>query len=145
MKLLLAYIFLLSVFGYSLAQSASRRPSGAELPPGYWPREKSQPIIDKTQVIRLSPDLSHLSEGERKAAGLLLEVGNIFQGLYEHQREARALTSYRDLVQLDKRLGSPVATQNLLTLYRLNQGPIATTLENKREPFLPVDGVEPGR
>ena len=25
-------------------------------------------------------------------------------------------------------------------MYRLSQGPIATTLENKREPFLPVDG-----
>ena len=34
---------------------------------------------------------------------------------------------------------------NLLTLYRLFQGPIATTLENKREPFLPVDPVVPGK
>ncbi|HVF89542.1 MAG TPA: NUDIX hydrolase [Blastocatellia bacterium] len=145
MKLLLVYIFLFSIFGYSLAQNAPRRPSGAGLPPGYWPREKSQPIIDKTQVIRLSPDLSHLGEGERKAAGLLLEVGNIFQSLYEHQREARALSSYRDLVQLDKSLGSPVETQNLLTLYRLNQGPITTTLDNEREPFLPVDPPQPGK
>jgi hypothetical protein len=32
-----------------------------------------------------------------------------------------------------------------LTLYRLNQGPIATTLENKREPFLPVEGVQAGK
>jgi hypothetical protein len=30
-------------------------------------------------------------------------------------------------------------------LYRLFQGPIATTLENKREPFLPVDPVAPGK
>ena len=28
-------------------------------------------------------------------------------------------------------------------LYRLFQGPIATTLDNKREPFLPVDGLKP--
>jgi hypothetical protein len=32
-----------------------------------------------------------------------------------------------------------------LTLYRLNQGPIATTLENKREPFLPVDPSKLGK
>src|SRR5918992_3625260 len=109
------------------------------LPVGYWPLEKSQPIIEKTQTITLSPDLSKLTEGERKAVAKLIEVGQIFQKLYEEQRHPEALASYRALVQLDKRTDSTPATQNLLTLYRLNQGPIATTLDNKREPFLPVD------
>src|SRR5215510_8086416 len=115
------------------------------LPTGYWPLEKSQPIIDKTQTIRLSGDLSKLSEGERKAVAKLVEVGQIFQKLYEEQRHPEALSSYRALEQLDKRTGSTPATQNLLTLYRLFQGPIATTLENKREPFLPVDPLKPGK
>src|SRR5688500_20332275 len=53
--------------------------------------------------------------------------------------------SYRALEQLDKRTGSKAETQNLLTLYRLFQGPIATTLDNKREPFLPVDSLKPGK
>ena len=115
------------------------------LPAGYWPLEKSQPIIDKTQTIRLSPDLSKLSEGESKAVAKLLEVGQIFQQLYEEQRHPQALSSYRALEQLDKRTGSTPATQNLLTLYRLFQGPVATTLDNKREPFLPVDPLSPGK
>ncbi len=115
------------------------------LPTGYWPLEKSQPIIDKTQTIRLSGDLSKLSEGERKAVAKLIEAGQIFQRLYEEQRHPEALASYRALVELDKRTGSTPATQNLLTLYRLNQGPIATTLENKREPFLPVEASQPGK
>src|SRR5919108_3648769 len=115
------------------------------LPAGYWPLEKSQPIIDKTQTIRLSPDLSKLTEGERKAVAKLIEAGQIFQKLYEEQRHPEALSSYRALVELDKRTGSTPATQNLLTLYRLSQGPIATTLENKREPFLPVDPLKPGK
>ena len=115
------------------------------LPAGYWPLEKSQPIIDKTQTIRLSPDTSRLTEGERKAVARLIEVGQIFQKLYEEQRHPEALSSYQALVQLDKRTGSTPATQNLLTLYRLFQGPIATTLENKREPFLPVDPLKPGK
>lgn len=115
------------------------------LPTGYWPLEKSQPLIDKTQTIRLSPDLSKLSEGERKAVAKLIEVGQIFQRLYEEQRHPEALSSYRALEQLDKRTGSTPATQNLLTLYRLFQGPIATTLDNKREPFLPVDAPKPGK
>ncbi len=115
------------------------------LPTGYWPLEKSQPIIDKTQTIRLSGDLSKLSEGERKAVAKLIEVGQIFQKLYEEQRHPEALSSYRALEQLDKRTGSTPATQNLLTIYRLNQGPIATTLENKREAFLPVEPTKPGK
>ena len=115
------------------------------LPAGYWPLEKSQPLIDKTQTIRLAPDHSKLSEGERIALAKLLEVGQIFQKLYEQQRHPEALTSYLALEQLDKKSGSTPATQNLLTLYRLFQGPIATTLDNKREPFLPVDPVKPGK
>jgi hypothetical protein len=115
------------------------------LPAGYWPLEKSQPLVDKTQTIRLTSDLSKLSEGERKAVTKLIEAGQIFQKLYEEQRHRQALSSYRELVQLDKRTGSTPATQNLLTLYRLFQGPIATTLDNKREPFLPVDPLQPGK
>src|SRR5215216_6081229 len=115
------------------------------LPTGYWPLEKSQPVIDKTQTIRLAPDLSKLSQGERKAVAKLIEVGQIFQKLYEEQRHPEALSSYRALEQLDRRTNSTPATQNLLTLYRLFQGPIATTLENKREPFLPVEPSKPGK
>ena len=115
------------------------------LPAGYWPLEKSQPLIDKTQTITLSGDLSKLSDGERKAVAKLIEAGQIFQKLYEQQRHPQALSSYRALVELDKRTGSTPATENLLTLYRLFQGPIATTLDNKREPFLPVDPLKPGK
>ncbi len=143
-KQLLAIATLTTFLSTGLAQTGSRMKSSKDLPTGYWPLEKSQPIIDKTQTIRLAPDLSHLSEAERKAVGKLLEVGKIFQGLYERQRHPQVPAAYRELVQLDKR-GSSQATQNLLTLYRLNQGPIATTLENKREPFLPVDAVEQGK
>ena len=116
-----------------------------KLPDGYWPVEKSQPILDKTQEVRLAPDLSRLSEGERKTVNKLLEVGKIFQALYEQQRHPNALSSRRDLEQLDQRLGSPAATRNLLTLYRLFQGPIANTLENTRAPFLPVMMAPPGQ
>jgi hypothetical protein len=113
-------------------------------PDRYWSLEKSQPIIDKTQTIRLTPDLSHLTAGERQAVELLLQVGQIFQKIYEDQRHAQALSAERDLIALDRRSGGSAATKNLLTLYRLNQGPIATTLENKREAFLPVDPPSPG-
>ncbi len=142
----LVLLVLLSSFCLlAMAQTRSRGRNTTGLPPGYWPVEKSQPLIDKTQTIRLAPDTAHLTPGEREAVAKLIEVGKIFQRLYEQQRHHQALSSSTDLARLDQRLASPQSTQMLLTLYRLNQGPIATTLENKREPFLPVDGVEPGK
>jgi hypothetical protein len=48
-------------------------------------------ILDKTQTIRLAPDLSHLSAGERTAVAKLIEVGRIFQDVYEDQRHHQAL------------------------------------------------------
>src|SRR6266550_5873207 len=141
---LLTVTILLSLIASTMPQTGSRMRNNNDLPPGYWPLQKSQPIIDKTQTIRLAPELAQLSEGERKAVAKLLEVGQIFQRLYEDQRHKQALSSSQALLQLHKRIGSP-ATQNLLTLYRLNQGPIATTLENKREPFLSVEPTTPGK
>ncbi len=133
------------VFAFAFAQTGSRMKTNQTIPAGYWPLEKGQPIIDKTQTIRLAPDLSQLSADERKAVAKLLEVGKIFQGIYEDQRHKQALSADRDLMQLAKSIGPTGAMTNLLTLYRLFQGPIATTLENKREPFLPVESVVPGK
>ena len=145
MKFLTGLVFILAACVCAPAQvGASRASSKAGLPAGYWPLERSAAINAKTQTVRLSPDLSHLSAGERKAVAKLLEVGQIFQDVYERQRHADALTSRRALAALDRRTNSGAATQNLLALYRLNNGPIATTLENKREPFLPVEMNPPG-
>jgi len=118
------------------AQTANKKP--ADLPPGYWPVTTSQPIIDKIETIYLSPDLSDLSKGELTAIDKLNQVGNIFQTLYELQRNPQSVSALQELEQLDERLGSPTATKNLLTLYRLNKGPVATTLDNKGEYFLPI-------
>jgi hypothetical protein len=145
MRTVITALIILSLSSLTTGQRSSRTSANDLAPVGYWPLTKSQPIIDKTQTIRLAPDLSQLSVGERAAVAKLLEVGKIFQNLYEEQRHKQALSSYRDLTQLDKRTSSTALTQNLLTLYRLFQGPIATTLDNKREPFLPVDSVVPGK
>ncbi len=139
----LATILLMSTS--TLAQTGTLMNPSNSLPAGYWPAEKSQPLIDKTRTIRLAPELSHLGKGEQVAVAKLLEVGRIFQGLYEQQRHAQALSSLKDLDQIKGRPGMAAASENLATLYRLFQGPIATTLDNRREPFLPVDPVQPGK
>src|SRR5260221_14012669 len=89
--------FVLISFVSSFAQTGSRMKTDQTLPAGYWPLEKSQPIIDKTQTIRLAHKLSQLSADEREAIAKLLEVGKIFQDIYEDQRHQQALSAYRSL------------------------------------------------
>src|SRR5688572_16922190 len=104
LKIPLASLLIISVFA-SVLQTSSRLNSQTSLANGYWPVEKSQVIIDKTQLIRLAPDLSHLTTGERDALAKLLEVGKIFQRLYETQRHPQALSSFAALQKLDQRSG----------------------------------------
>ena len=128
----------------AVAMTASAQQT-EEVPAGYWTEARSQALLDKTATIRLDPDLSKLTPQERAALKDLFEVGAIMQKLYETSRHAEARTALDRLRVLDVKLGQPKRTQNLLDLYRLNQGPIAVTLDNKREPFLPVAPQAPGR
>jgi hypothetical protein len=115
----------------------------AALPAGYWTAARSKPILDQTLTLRLEPDTSGLGAGEKAALQKLLAAGQLMQEVYEHSRHHQALVARRRLDALAK-AGAPGAA-DLQTLYRLFQGPIATTLENTREAFLPVDPVAPGK
>lgn len=101
--------------------------------------------MNKTATLRMNFDLSTLTKGETRAMQKLLEVGVIFQSLYEVQRHRHAPESFRRLQAMDRKTGSSHSTQSLLTLYRLFQGPVATTLDNKRVTFLGTDPEMPGR
>lgn len=117
----------------------------APLPPGYWSEAQSAEILAKTATIRLDTSLDGLTDAERSAMPELIAVGKLMQELYERAKHAEAARAYNDLAALHERLGKPTATRNLLDLYRLFQGPIAATLDNRREPFLPVAPQTPGR
>ena len=108
-------------------------------PAGYT-LDQAKAILDKTQEIRLAPDLSRLSADERRAVAALLEVGTIFQRIYEEQR-------YGDMPRVRRLLGqAPAALRpSYQRLYRLFQGPIATDLDNHRAPFLAVPDAPPGK
>ena len=103
--------------------------------PAKWTPQQSKEILAKTERIRLAPDVSHLGAGEKAAVAKLIEVGQIFQDLYETQRHAQALAARAKLAK-----GSDEEK-----LYRLFQGPIATTLDNKRVPFVDVPEPPPGK
>lgn len=131
MKQILVFALILTTFaGVFPAQTTG-------LPKGYWTIEKSQPVLDKTQTIRLAPDIANLSAGERAATAKLYEAGAIFQELYELQRDSQSVAARKTLELLDKQ-NSTAATRNLLTIYRLNSGFMATPIDGKREAFLPV-------
>jgi hypothetical protein len=116
-------------------------PAMAQSPaPREWAPAQVQAILDKTQTIRLAPSLDHLSPGERVAVAKLLEVGKIFQDVYEQQRHRDSLAVRASLAKRTDPRG-----RDLYTLYRLNQGPVVTTLDNRREPALAVADAPPGK
>lgn len=117
----------------------------AEVPEGYWGLEQSQPILDTTMRVNLAPDLSHLSGTEFQALEELLAAGRVMNILYENQKHRDAAVSKATLEDLNRASGGSVETQNLLDIYYLSKGPIATTLDNVREPILPADAEQPGK
>jgi hypothetical protein len=116
-----------------------------ELPKGYWPADKARRILDKVLTFRLEEDLSTLTPAERRVVDELVAAGSVLGELNEQQRHHQALRARDALRELHGRLGRPARTEDLLTLYGQFLGPIATTLENELEPFLPVDGYTEGK
>jgi hypothetical protein len=117
----------------------------AALPSGYLDEKRSSEILAKTVTIRLDPDLSQLTPGEKEAAGFLLEAGSVLQNLYEDSRHRQARTVYEELLRLDGELGHPTATRNLIDLYRLARGPVIRGLDNQVVTILPVEKAPSGR
>jgi len=112
------------------------------LPEGYWSMQQAAEILDKTRTITLEADLSALSEAERAATGKLLQAGTIVQQIYEDSMHPQALQSLDALQAMDQGIEQK---QALLDIYYRSSGPILTTLDNQRVPFVPVTGEEPGK
>ena len=119
------------LFGNCLAQ---------ELPEGYWSLEQATEVLEKTRTVVLDPDISSLTEAEKSVAGKLIQVGEIFNRIYENSLHPQALGSLQNLMLLHK---GEEHTAALLDIYYQSGGPITTTLDNKRVAFLPVDPEKP--
>lgn len=113
-----------------------------ELPEGYWSLGQVKEVAEKTRTITLDPDLSSLTTAEKAAAEKLIRVGFIFNRLYEDSLHPQALESLEKLKHLHD--GSE-HTAALLDMYYRSKGPVTTTLQNQRVPFLPVIAEEPGK
>jgi hypothetical protein len=100
-----------------------------------WTETDTRRLVDNVSELRLAPDLSHLSPGERVVVERLVAAGQIFQELYEDQNHPDALWARAAI--------EPGSDQAIL--YRLFQGPVGTNSSNRRAPFLSVRPERPGR
>jgi hypothetical protein len=115
--------------------------AAAEAPPTtgtHWTPEQRRAVLDKTRMLTLSPDLSALGAGEREAVQHLLKAGTVAQELYELQLHPQAAEARAIIAALP----AGAARDESAQLYRLFKGPIATTLDNTREAFVPVGPVQ---
>ncbi|HET6348229.1 MAG TPA: NUDIX hydrolase [Candidatus Krumholzibacteria bacterium] len=135
---------LLMLIAILIAVVHAERAASVTLPEGYMPLAESQPVVDKILRAHLTPDVSTLTPRERATVDKLMQVGRVFEDLYEVQRYPNALSARAQLYALDKRLGSPAETANLVTLYYMNRGPVARMLDNQRRPFVPMKTPPPG-
>ena len=113
-----------------------------DLPAGYWSMEQAKQLIDKTRLVVLDPDISSLTAAEKAATAKLIRAGEIFNRIYQdslHDEALEALENLKTLHTGDKH------TTALLDIYYRSAGPVTTTLDNKRVPFLPVKPEEPGK
>src|SRR5690606_10213968 len=92
---------------------------------------QAAPSLARTQRLHLAPDLSALTSSERAAVAELLAAGERLHRLYMDQRHPQALAA-ADYLAAHPELEAQ------RDLFRLNSGPIATTLENSRAPILTV-------
>ena len=95
-------------------------------------------VLSRTQRLRLAPDLSALTPGEQAAVRELLAAGERLNRTYMQQRHPQAISAADYLAH-----HSELAKQR--DLFWMNIGPVATTLDNTREPFLTVEPETPAR
>jgi hypothetical protein len=105
---------------------------------GAWSAEQVQEIANKTLEVHLALVPGALRPAERAAATELLAAGERLHAVYLRQLHPQALAA-RDLLGRHPELAGHAA------LFRVMNGPIATTLDNRRVPFLGVDPDAPSK
>jgi hypothetical protein len=103
-----------------------------------WDGPRIDPILARTARLHLAPDVSALTPGEQAAVRELLAAGERLHAMYMAQRHPQALAAAAFVEEHPELTG-------VRDLFRLNAGPIATTLDNTREPFLSVSPETPAR
>ena len=112
---------------------------------GYWSVAQADAVAARTLDLHLDPALDALTPGEKLAVGYLLQVGDIMHRLYLDQVHPEALSALEALRTHAARAEHAEQGRRLLALFDQFKGPIATTTDNTREPFVPVAPEQPTR
>ena len=116
--------------------------------PDEWTSDLTRNILEKTLTLHLAPDLSHLDAAERECIAGLMAAGKILHRLYLRQNHPDAERHWDQLVKTladseDSR--ERHQCQQQLRLFWLFKGPVATTLDNRRRPFVGDINETPGK
>ncbi len=103
-----------------------------------WEPARADALLARTERLHLTPDLSALTPGEQVAVRELIAAGERMHQLYLAQRHPQGVAAAAYVAE------HPELTRER-DLMRLFAGPIATTLDNTREPFLTVSRETPAR
>jgi hypothetical protein len=122
----------------SCAATPDAGPSAEAIVAGAWSEEQTRPYAEVTLELRLTLEEGVLTPAEEAAVVELLAAGERLHQLYMLQLHHQALAAETALAANPER-------EDLADLFRVMKGPVATTLENAREPFLGVDPETPGR
>jgi hypothetical protein len=129
--------FLPLLFLAACATAPASAPSTAGIAPlhdSVW----ADGMLTRTALLHLAPDVSGLSISEQLAVEELVEAGKRMHQLYMQQRHPQALAA-------EAYLASQPELSRERDLFRLNSGPIASTLDNMREPIVSVSPETPAR
>ena len=137
------------VTGQTLAQQSSRvdgEPAIQNFLAGAWDEVQTAAILDKTMRLKFAFDDRDLSGNEKLAVQELLLAGDRLHTLYMEQRHPQARAVETALADMSEdETGGGIGRRDLQELFRIEKGPIATTLDNKRTSFLRVDPETPTR
>lgn len=127
-------------FAFVLAACATAPsvPSSTQAIAPAWDAGRTEAILARTQRLHLAPDLAALSPGEQIAVRELMAAAERMHRLYMEQRHPQALAAADFLAAHPENAGER-------DLFRMNSGPIASTLDNTREAFLSVAAETPAR
>jgi len=113
---------------------------------GFWSREKAEALVAEALTFEVEADTAALTPGERAAVRKLMEMGAIFQRLYEDTRHPDAARVRQHLATYAP--AGPEEARRLEALrdvYALFQGPIARLPDGTRESIAPVRAYAPTR
>ena len=103
--------------------------------------EQAKEIISKTLAVKLAPDLSHLSDGEKATLDKLMAAGELMHELFLQQRHSEAIAAYERI----KALPASEESDRSRFLFWISKGPVVTTLDNKRVAAFCKSDEEPGK